>query len=160
MDCSPPGSSVHGILKPRILEWVAISSSWGSSWPRNCTCIPCIGRQILYHCATRETLQIWTCYTQPFSHVQLFATPCTIVRLLCPQDFPGKNTEWLAISYSRVSSWPKDRTCISYKSSALAGRFFTTAPLRWFKNLSWKQSIGYQLLLVSLGRLPEGYKSK
>ena len=92
MDCSPPGSSVHGILKPRILEWVAISSSWGSSWPRNCTCIPCIGRQILYHCATWEALQIWTCYTQLFRRVQLFATPCTIARLLCPQDFPVKNT--------------------------------------------------------------------
>ena len=31
MDCSPPGSSVHGILQARILEWVAISSSRGSS---------------------------------------------------------------------------------------------------------------------------------
>ena len=29
MDCSPPGSSVHGILQARILEWVAISSLWG-----------------------------------------------------------------------------------------------------------------------------------
>ena len=34
MDCSPPGSSVHGILQARILEWVAISSSRGSSRPR------------------------------------------------------------------------------------------------------------------------------
>ena len=34
LDCSPPGSSVHGILQARILEWVAISFSWGSSWPR------------------------------------------------------------------------------------------------------------------------------
>ena len=32
MDCSPPGSSVHGILQARILEWVAISSSRGSSY--------------------------------------------------------------------------------------------------------------------------------
>ena len=37
MDCSPPGSSVHGVLQARILEWVAISSSRGSSWPRNWT---------------------------------------------------------------------------------------------------------------------------
>ena len=37
MDCSPPGSSVHGILQARILEWVAISFSKGSSWPRNQT---------------------------------------------------------------------------------------------------------------------------
>ena len=33
-DCSPPGSSVHGILQERILEWVAISFSRGSSQPR------------------------------------------------------------------------------------------------------------------------------
>ena len=35
MDCSPPGSSVHGILQARILEWVAISFSRGSSRPRD-----------------------------------------------------------------------------------------------------------------------------
>ena len=39
MDCSPPGSSVHGILQARILEWVVISSSRGSSLPRNLSCI-------------------------------------------------------------------------------------------------------------------------
>ena len=37
MDCSPPGSSVHGISQARILEWVAISFSWGSSWYRDRT---------------------------------------------------------------------------------------------------------------------------
>ena len=36
-DCSPPGSSVHGILQARILEWVAISFSRGASWPKNWT---------------------------------------------------------------------------------------------------------------------------
>ena len=49
MDCSLPGSSVHGILQARILEWVAISFTRGSSWPRDRTCVSCIGRQILYH---------------------------------------------------------------------------------------------------------------
>ena len=42
MDCSPPGSSVCGILQARILEWVAISSSKGSSLPRDRTQISCI----------------------------------------------------------------------------------------------------------------------
>ena len=37
MDCRPPGSSVHGILQARVLEWVAISFSRGSSWPRDQT---------------------------------------------------------------------------------------------------------------------------
>ena len=49
MDGSPPGSSVHGILQARILEWVAIPSSRESSGPRDQT-----GRRILYHSATWE----------------------------------------------------------------------------------------------------------
>ena len=63
-DCSLPGSSVHGILQARILEWVAIPSSSGSSPPRDWTWVSCSGRQILYHltyqgspCATWETLK-------------------------------------------------------------------------------------------------------
>ena len=45
MDCSPPGSSVHGILPARILEWVAMSSSMGFSQPRDRTQVsPIAGR--------------------------------------------------------------------------------------------------------------------
>ena len=57
MDCSLPGSSICGIFQARILEWVAISSSRGSSWPRNqirVFCVSRIGRQSLYHCTTWE----------------------------------------------------------------------------------------------------------
>ena len=57
MDCSPPGSSVHGIPQARILERVAISSSKGPSRPRDRTCVSCLGRRILYHWATREALK-------------------------------------------------------------------------------------------------------
>ena len=56
LDCSPPGSFVHGISQARILEWVAISFSRVSSWSRNRTWVSCIGRRILYHWATREAL--------------------------------------------------------------------------------------------------------
>ena len=45
---------VHGVFQARILEWVAISSSRGSSWPRDRTSISCTGREILYHWATWE----------------------------------------------------------------------------------------------------------
>ena len=55
-DCSPPDSSVHGILQARILEGVAVSFSRGSSQPRNQTHIARIGWQILYCWATREAL--------------------------------------------------------------------------------------------------------
>ena len=52
IDCSPPGSSVHGILQASILEWVAVSSSRGSARHRDRTPISCgshTGRQILQH---------------------------------------------------------------------------------------------------------------
>ena len=51
-DCSPPGSSVHGILQASILEWVAMPFSRGSSWPRDRTNISYafyVGRGVLYH---------------------------------------------------------------------------------------------------------------
>ena len=57
MDCSPPGSSVHGIFQAIILEWVAISYSRGSSQPKDQTCISymsCNGKQIINHWATWE----------------------------------------------------------------------------------------------------------
>ena len=41
MDCSPLSSSVQGILQARILEWVAISSFRGYSWPKDRICISC-----------------------------------------------------------------------------------------------------------------------
>ena len=62
MDCGLPGSSVHGIFQARILEWVAISSSRGSSQPREWThvsCVFCPGRWILYHCTTWEVRSIY-----------------------------------------------------------------------------------------------------
>jgi len=42
MDCSPPGSSVHGILQARILQWITMPTSRGSSWPRDWTHVSCL----------------------------------------------------------------------------------------------------------------------
>ena len=54
-DCSPSGSSVHGISQARILEWVAIFPLSGDlPDPRDQTHVSCISRQIIYHCATWE----------------------------------------------------------------------------------------------------------
>ena len=66
VDCCPPGSSAHGIFQARILEWVAISCSRGSSQPRDRTPISdgsCTGRQVLHH---------WGTWEAPLFHV-----PCT-----------------------------------------------------------------------------------
>ena len=51
MDCSPPGSSVHGILQARILEWVAILSSRRSFQYRDQTQVSCVS---FYHWATSK----------------------------------------------------------------------------------------------------------
>ena len=70
MDCSPLGSTVHGILLARILECVAFSSSKGSSWSRGQThvsCISCTGSRILYNCT------MWEVHCHP--HLILKVTP-------------------------------------------------------------------------------------
>ena len=55
MDCSPLGSSVHGIFQARILEWIAISFSRGSSRPRNPTRVSCIVGRFFTDWGMRES---------------------------------------------------------------------------------------------------------
>ena len=56
MDCSLPGSSLHGILQARILEWVAIPLSRGSSWSRDRSWVSRIAGRCFNLWATREAL--------------------------------------------------------------------------------------------------------
>ena len=61
MDCSPPGSSVHGILQARTLEWVAMPFSRGSSQPRDQTHVSCISwitGRFFTHWATWEAWKV------------------------------------------------------------------------------------------------------
>ena len=55
MDCSRPGSSAHGVLQARILEWVALSFARGSFPPRDRTCVSCIVGGLFTDWATRES---------------------------------------------------------------------------------------------------------
>ena len=54
LDCSLPGSFVHGIFQARILKWVAISSHSGSSLPRDWTHVSCIASRFFTHWAIGE----------------------------------------------------------------------------------------------------------
>ena len=59
MDRSPPGSSVHGIFQARILEWVAMSFSRESSWPRDQTQVSCVAGRFFNHLShIREDLNV------------------------------------------------------------------------------------------------------
>ena len=69
LDCSPPGSSAHGISQARILEWFAISLSKGSSQPRDQTHVSYVS------CIHRRVLSVQFSSVQSLSRVQLFATP-------------------------------------------------------------------------------------
>ena len=81
MDCSSLGSSVNGISPARILEWVAISLSRGSSQPKDQTlfsCTLCTGRGILYHWAT------WEAHSDPVTHFtgQALQQVCKVLPVL------------------------------------------------------------------------------
>ena len=67
----PPGSSVHGILQTRILEWVAISFSRGSSQPRDWTGVACIAGRLFTIWATREDSGLKSRYITLLTEVQL-----------------------------------------------------------------------------------------
>ena len=82
LDCIPPGSSVHGILQARTLEWVAISCSRGSSRPRDRSHGPCVthtGRHILRHSTTCEALKSSDTYTA--THRGEVTLTCSLVVL-------------------------------------------------------------------------------
>ena len=68
MDCSPPSSSVHGILQARILEWVAISFSRRSSRPRNRTQDSHIAGRRFNLCTTREAFKYKNAVSQKTSY--------------------------------------------------------------------------------------------
>ena len=83
---NPPGSSVHGILQARILEWVAMPSSRGSSPPRDETCISyvsCISRRVLYH---------WCHLGSP--HITSYAPKC-----------PCHHSHWLFLNFLLDQIW-------------------------------------------------------
>ena len=105
IDYNPPGSSVHGILQARILEWVAISFSRGSSWPSDWTCLLHLPyRQILYPWATQEALQREESPGLFASRAEWYlGPPCFCI---C---FFNKRADWLPFVLRRemVGWWPR-----------------------------------------------------
>ena len=131
MDCSLPGSSVHGILQAGTLEWVSISFSRGSSWLRDWMQVSCIARGFFITWAYREApicmmippnifqflYQIWiftfcndlkTRYfvIQLLSHVQFFVTPWTAA---CQASLSFTTSQSLLKLVSIESVIPSDR---------------------------------------------------
>ena len=98
VDCSPPGSSVHEILQARILEWVAISFSRGSSRPRDRIQVSRIAGRHFNLWATREAqMHVFICITE-----LLCCTPVTNIANYAPCKI-RKWIEWMCVWMDCVS---------------------------------------------------------
>ena len=119
MDCSPPGSSVHGILQPRIREWVAISFSRGSFQLRVWTWVSCIAGRFFIVWATREAHRLYNLKVKVNQSCPTLCDPtdCTVHGIL-----QARVLEWVAFPFSRGSSQPRDWTQVCH----IAGGFFTS----------------------------------
>ena len=130
MDYSPSGSSVHEIIQTRILEWVVIPFSRGSSQPRNWTQVSCVGMWILYYCATWEAQFI---SSGQFSHSIVsdsFVTPWTAA---CQSSLSIKNSWSLLNLISIESVMPSNHIILCYPLLLLPSIF---PSIRVFSNES------------------------
>ena len=124
MDWSPPGSSIHGISQARVLEWVAISSSRGSSQPRDQTQASCItGR---FFTAKSPLGTYWVSEVTQSCPTLCDPMDCSLPSSSVHGILQARVLEWGAISFPRGSSWPRDWTWVS----CIAGRFLTNLAMR------------------------------
>ena len=98
--CSSPGSSVHGILQARILEWVAIPFSRWSSWPRDRTLVSCVTDRFFTTWATREAPEF---YKQDF-FLRVLAGFSEICGVTGEQNERRKKS-WKGTPQARFSQW-------------------------------------------------------
>ena len=114
-DYRPSGSSVHGIFQARILEWVAIPFSRGSSWPW----VSGIAGKLFTLWTTREARVVYGSSTVcAVNSLQLCPTLCNSLDCSPPDssvfgDSPARTLECVAMLSSRGSSEPRDQTLIS-----------------------------------------------
>ena len=111
MDCSPPDSSVHGILQVRILEKVAIPFSRGSTWPRDETQVSCIaGRLFTIWAARKLHIYVCCCFCGQSCPTLCDAMDCSLPGSSIHEILQARILEWVALPSSRGSSWPRDWT--------------------------------------------------
>ena len=122
MNCSLPGSYIHGISQARKLEWVIISFSRGSSWPRDRPHIACIGSQILYHWATWEAPAITCVLSRSVVSNSLWPHGLYVARQVPLSMGFSRQEYWSGLPFSSPGDLP---TQGSNLVSHTAGRFFT-----------------------------------
>ena len=106
---SPPGSSVHGILQARILQWVAISFSRGISSPRDWTWVSCIAGKLFTEWATREA-RILEWVALPSSKGSFKPRPPALQVNSLPSEPPGKPND-----VSNKHKWYRNNKYLDFK---------------------------------------------
>ena len=110
---SLPGSSVHGILQVRILEWVAIPFSRGSSQPRGQTRVSCIAGRLFTNWATREALTMTIIMTKLIDQMmssEFYFSPSFNPTFFCARFILGI---WASSSFSYCTYiWVKGRSIL------------------------------------------------
>ena len=121
MDCSLPGSSVLGIFQTRILEWVAMSFSSGSSGPRDRTWVSHTAGRLLTIWATSVSSCSLLQRTFPNQGLNSGLLHCRRILYQLSHQGSLRILGWAAYPFSSRSFWPRNRTGIS----CTAGEFFT-----------------------------------
>ena len=120
MDCVATRLLCLWNSQARVLEWVVIPFSRGSSWLSDQTWVSCIDRQILYHLSHQGSPKVKVKVAQSCPTL-CDPMDCTVNGIL-----QARILDWVTCSFSRESSCPKTQTSVFY----IAGGFFTKGTIR------------------------------
>ena len=135
MDCSPPGSSVHGILQARTLEWVAMPSSRGSSQPRDHPGLQYC-RWILCHLSHQGSPRILGWVANPFSRGSSWPRNQTGISCIAGGFFTSRATRAALVKRSSQNSsltgYGHKHVCLSKWSNKNYMNSFSVSIPEWY----------------------------
>ena len=163
MDCSPPGSSVHGILQARILEWVAISSSRGSfgpesnprllHWQADSLSLSHQGSPLLYYTPEKYLRLVFGCFCEWsrgikdrkrsfYAWTETYIHHSSMAKIMVSSKVHG-STSFLSFLVNRFSLEHFLYVCNSICPQRLqTGRLNEILKWEWVKQLIYKKSGG------------------
>ena len=145
VDCSPPGSSVHGILQARILEWVAISFSRGYSRPREWTKVSLIAGRRFNLWATMELDMAKQTLSEkavaPHSSTLAWRVPCTEE----PGGLPSMGSQRVGYDCSDLAAAAAANKPCTFSSTQICTckKQLTLRTLKWKISKFWKLPLFY-----------------
>ena len=134
MDCSPPGFSVHEILQARILEWIAIPLSRGSSQPRDWTQVSSIAGRLF---------TVWaTILINLLSRRATFSHQWKSFKYSFPFDVCAGHWNQLSISLDSWTRRAESTVCDGYEAQGKIGRYHLSFQSFWLQqhNLPWMKA--------------------